>query len=191
MAAAGVSRTLGAPQPEEAEDMPSRHFAPRGGYFVWYVNANWRRPPLTVSTRPHADVCPPTWHFSTKKRPASRGFASRGQGRLVLKAGGRAHGRMGGGAAGRSTGPPQRRAPARHGPQPAPTATYFRHGLHEAFFVFRNSEPFHLVVGGTSQLAGEWAPLLCHRLRDFLVEAGRKKSQQHPKGFPGGPPPQY
>ena len=134
---------------------------------------------------------PPDLALFDQKRAASRGFASHGQGRLVLKAGGRAHGRMGGGAAGRSTGPPQRRAPARHGPQPAPTATSFRHGLHEAFFVFRNSEPFHLVVGGTSQLAGEWAPLLCHRLRDFLVEAGRKKSQQHPKGFPGGPPPQY
>ena len=164
--------------------MPSHHFGPMGGYFVWFVHANWRRPPLTVSTRPHADVCPPTWHFSTKKRPASRGFASRGQGRLVLKAGGRAHGRMGGGAVGRSTGPPQRRAPARHGPQPAPTATYFRHGLHEAFFFVRSSEHFHLVVGGASPLVGEWAPLLCHRLRDFLVEAGRKKKPAAPQGIP-------
>ena len=59
------------------------------------------------------------------------------------------------------------------------------------FFFVRSSEHFHLVVGGASPLVGEWAPLLCHRLRDFLVEAGRKKSQQHPKGFPGGPPPQY
>ena len=52
------------------------------------------------------------------------------------------------------------------------------------FFVFRNSEPFHLVVGGTSLLVGEWAPLLCHRLRDFLVEAGRKKKPAAPQGIP-------
>ena len=51
-------------------------------------------------------------------------------------------------------------------------------------FFFRSSEHFHLVVGGASSLVGEWAPLLCHRLRDFLVEAGRKKKPAAPQGIP-------
>ena len=37
---------------------------------------------------------------------------------------------------------------------------------------FQRSRPLTLPARGVSPLLGEWAPLLCHRLRDFLPDLG-------------------
>ena len=164
-AAAGASRALNAPSLRKREIFYGATLPRWAGISCGSLTPISATPLDRIGPSAYRRMPPSLARFD-QKRSASHGFPSHGHGRLVLKAEGQAHGRVRVGAVSRSTGPPHRRAPARHGPQPAPTATSFRHGLHGAFF-FGGSEHFHLLVGGTSPLVGGWAPLPRHRLRVF------------------------
>ena len=180
----------GRAQPEEAGATPRRQFVSRGGYFLSLVHANERHPPRPFRPVRSTSVCPPTGHFSTKGGHCPWDFRAMAKGAQPPKQGGKRMAEWGGGGVGsRAAGPPPRRAPARHGPQPASTATYFRHGFRESFFLQGKSKRLHLRGSGVSPLLSTWAPLPCSRLRDMSGSGAKKKASSTPRDSQAVPRP--